>query len=258
MSGERNPEPAEKGHLMSKTSDTTRTTDKPLAVVLASGGMDSCVTTAIAHRDYRLAMLHVAYGQRTERRELRSFNALADFYRAEHRLVCHLDHLRMIGGSSLTDPALAVERANLERKEIPSSYVPFRNAHFLSIAVSWGEVLGARKIFIGAVEEDSSGYPDCRPEYYEAFNRVIAVGTKPETELEIATPVIRMRKAEIVRRGIELGAPLELTWSCYQAEEAACGVCDSCALRLRAFEEAGIEDPIAYAQRPHYGRSSLR
>ena len=236
------------------TDNGPRTTDKSLAVILASGSMDSCVTTAIASLDYRLAMLHVAYGQRTEARELRSFNALADFYQAAHRLVCHLGHLRLIGGSCLTDPALAVEPANLDRKQIPSSYVPFRNAHFLAIAVSWGEVLGARKIFIGAVEEDSSGYPDCRPAYYDAFNRVIALGTKPETQLEIVAPVIRMRKSEIVRRGMDLGAPFDHTWSCYQAEDVACGVCDSCALRLRAFEEAGFEDPIPYAQRPHYGR----
>jgi 7-cyano-7-deazaguanine synthase len=199
---------------------------KPLAVVLASGGMDSCVTTALANLDYRLAMLHVAYGQ----------------------------HLRQIGGSSLTDPDITVERANLERRDIPTSYVPFRNAHFLSIAVSWGEVLGARKIFIGAVAEDSSGYPDCRPEYYAAFNRVIAAGTRPETQLEIVTPVIHMRKSEIVRRGRELGAPFALTWSCYQGQDAACGVCDSCALRLRAFQEAGLEDPIPYVQRPRYAR----
>jgi len=222
--------------------------------VLASGGMDSCVTTAIANLDYRLAMLHVGYGQRTEQRELRAFHRLADHFNAEKRLVCRLDHLSQIGGSSLTDAAFAVERANLERKDIPSSYVPFRNAHFLSIAVSWGEVLGARKIFIGAVAEDSSGYPDCRPEYYEAFNRVIAAGTKPETQLEIVTPVIHMRKSEIVRRGAELGAPIHLTWSCYQSEDVACGVCDSCALRLRAFEEAGIPDPIPYAARPSYRR----
>ncbi len=231
-----------------------RTPDKPLAVVLASGGMDSCVTTAIAHLDYRLAMLHVGYGQRTEARELRAFHAVADFYQAEHRLVCRLDHLKQIGGSSLTDAQIAVETANLERQDIPSSYVPFRNAHFISIAVSWGEVLGARKIFIGAVAEDSSGYPDCRPEYYAAFNRVITAGTRPETKLEIVTPVIHWRKSEIVRRGRELGAPFELTWSCYQGQEVACGVCDSCALRLRAFEEAGMEDPLPYFQRPAYPR----
>jgi 7-cyano-7-deazaguanine synthase len=232
-----------------------RTKDKPLAVVLASGGMDSCVTTAIAALDYRLALLHVTYGQRTARREMAAFNALADFYNARHRLVASIEHLKAIGGSSLTDKTIAVEKADLGRQGIPSSYVPFRNAHFLSIAVSWGEVLGARKIFIGAVEEDSSGYPDCRPAYYEAFNRVIAVGTKPETHLEIVTPVIHMRKSEIIQRGRELGAPFELTWSCYQSEDTACGVCDSCALRLRAFGEAGIEDPLPYAARPSYGRT---
>ena len=229
--------------------------DRPLAIVLASGGMDSCVTAAIANLECRMAMLHVAYGQRTEKRELQAFHALADFFRAEHRMVCRLDHLREVGGSSLTDASIAVEHANLDRQGIPQSYVPFRNAHFLSIAVSWGEVLGARKIFIGAVAEDSSGYPDCRPEYYEAFNRVIALGTRPETSLEIVTPVIRMRKSEIIRRGKELGAPLELTWSCYQDEEIACGVCDSCALRLRAFEEAGFPDPTPYRKRPSYART---
>lgn len=231
-------------------------TTAPMAIVLASGGLDSCVTTAIAAQDYRMGMLHVAYGQRTERRELEAFNALADFYRAETRMVCRLEHLKQIGGSSLTDASIPVPEANLDREGIPASYVPFRNAHFLSIAVSWGEVLGAQKIFIGAVEEDSSGYPDCRPEYYDAFNRVIRAGTKPETRLEIVTPVIHMRKSEIIRRGIELRAPLHLTWSCYQAEERACGVCDSCALRLRAFEEAGVEDSIQYATRPSYGRTA--
>lgn len=225
-----------------------------MAIVLASGGMDSCVTTAIANIDYRLAMLHVGYGQRTEARELRAFNAVADFYEAEHRMACRLDHLRQIGGSSLTDLKIAVETANLDRQDIPSSYVPFRNAHFISIAVSWGEVLGAKKIFVGAVAEDSSGYPDCRPEYYAAFNQVIAIGTKPETQLEIVTPVIHLRKSEIVRRGRELGAPFELTWSCYQGQDVACGVCDSCALRLRAFDEAGLDDPIPYLQRPQYSR----
>jgi 7-cyano-7-deazaguanine synthase len=230
------------------------TKDKRLAIVLASGGMDSCVTVAIAHQNYRLALLHVAYGQRTERRELAAFQALADFYGVERRLVCRLEHFRQIGGSSLTDPGIAVERADLGRAGIPSSYVPFRNAHFLSIAVSWGEVLGARRIFIGAVAEDSSGYPDCRPQYYEAFNRVIREGTRPETALEIVTPIIHLRKSEIVRQGLELGAPFELTWSCYQAEDVACGVCDSCGLRLRAFEEAGVEDPLPYPVRPSYGR----
>jgi 7-cyano-7-deazaguanine synthase len=230
--------------------------NKPLAIVLASGGMDSGLTAALANLEYRLAMLHVAYGQRTEKREIRAFNALADFYQAERRWVVQLNHLQQIGGSSLTDPGIAVEPANLERTDIPSSYVPFRNAHFLSIAVSWGEVLGARKVFIGAVSEDSSGYPDCRPKYYEAFNRVIAAGTKPETQIEIVTPVIHMRKSEIVRKGLELRVPFELTWSCYQREDVACGLCDSCALRLRAFQEAGAEDPIPYVTRPMYTRTA--
>jgi len=226
---------------------------QPLAVVLASGGMDSCVTIAVANLGYRLALLHVRYGQRTEQRELEAFNAVADFYDVRDRMICRLDHLKQIGGSSLTDQEMPVESAKLDREDIPTSYVPFRNAHFLSIGVSWGEVLGAQKIFIGAVAEDSSGYPDCRPEYYAAFNRLIELGTRPETNLEIVTPVIQMRKSEIVRKGVDLDAPLHLTWSCYQGHDLACGVCDSCALRLRAYTEAGLEDPIPYAVRPEYG-----
>ena len=226
--------------------------DQFLSIVLVSGGMDSCVTAAIAHGQHAMAFLHVNYGQRTEKRELKAFNDIADFYSVSKRLVVNFDHLRQIGGSSLTDQSIAVQGADLGRSEIPTSYVPFRNAHILSVAVSWGEVLGAKKIFIGAVQEDSSGYPDCRREYYEAFNRVIRLGTKSETDLEIITPVISMKKSEIVKKGIELGAPFHLTWSCYKAEEVACGVCDSCALRLRGFRMAGVEDPIPYAQRPTY------
>ncbi|MBM3801479.1 MAG: 7-cyano-7-deazaguanine synthase QueC [Acidimicrobiia bacterium] len=217
-----------------------------LAVVLVSGGMDSCVCAAIAHQSYSLAFLHVSYGQRTESRERTAFDAIADYYQVERRLVARLDHLRTIGGSSLTDPAIPVDQADLERNEIPISYVPFRNAHLLSVATSWGEVLGAQALFIGAVAEDSSGYPDCRPEYYEVFNRLIRVGTRPETHLDVVTPVIRMRKSEIIHLGNKLGAPLHLTWSCYQNGVRACGRCDSCALRLRAFREAGIVDPIPY------------
>jgi 7-cyano-7-deazaguanine synthase len=217
-----------------------------LAVVLASGGMDSCVTTAIAAQQYELAMLHISYGQRTERRELQAFNQIADHYQARHRMTASIAYLAQIGGSSLTDPSIEVSRANLESKEIPTSYVPFRNAHLLSTATSWAEVIGATRIFIGAVAEDSSGYPDCRPEYYEAFNRVIEVGTRPETRIEIVTPIIHLRKSEIIGLGIQLGAPLHLSWSCYQSEDLACGVCDSCALRLRGFREAGVPDPIGY------------
>ncbi len=218
-----------------------------LAICLVSGGMDSCVTAAIANEENdELAFLHVSYGQRTEKREREAFEALADHYNVKLRLVISLEHLAKIGGSSLTDDRIAVTAANLSAPGIPSSYVPFRNAHLLSAAVSWGEVINATAIYIGAVAEDSSGYPDCRPEFYDAFQNVLDIGTKPETRITVETPVIAMRKSEIVSRGIELGAPLHLTWSCYRESESACGNCDSCALRLRAFREAGVADPIPY------------
>ena len=219
-----------------------------MAVVLVSGGMDSCVCAAMAQADYQLAFLHVSYGQRTESRERRAFEEIADYYQVKRRLVCQLNHLTQIGGSSLTDLAIPVAEADLNRKEISTSYVPFRNAHFLSIATSWGEVLGAEALFIGAVAEDSSGYPDCRPEYYDAFNQLIRAGTKPDTVLRIITPVIRLKKSQIILAGLDLQAPFHLTWSCYQDTETACGRCDSCALRLRGFHEAGIIDPIPYAE----------
>ncbi|MGC8669036.1 MAG: 7-cyano-7-deazaguanine synthase QueC [Chthonomonadales bacterium] len=224
------------------------------AVVLVSGGMDSCVTAAIAAAEgWHLHFLHLNYRQRTERRELQAFHELADFYHVspQCRLECSVDHLAAIGGSSLTDASIPVEEADLSREGIPTSYVPFRNAHMLAIAVSWAEVIGAHRIFIGAVYEDSSGYPDCRPEYYAAFNEVVRLGTAAG-DIRIETPIIHMSKAEIVRKGLELGAPLHLTWSCYQSEDVACGVCDSCALRLRGFRLAGVEDPIPYRVRPVY------
>ena len=218
-----------------------------LAICLVSGGMDSCVTAAIAHHENdELAFLHVSYGQRTEQRERQAFEDLADYYDVKLRLVISLEHLARIGGSSLTDSNLAVTPPDLSSQVIPSSYVPFRNSHLLAAAVSWGEVIGARAIYIGAVAEDSSGYPDCRPEFYAAFQNVIDLGTKPETNITIRTPVIGLKKSEIVRTGFDLAAPLHLTWSCYQANELACGNCDSCALRLRAFREAGVRDPIPY------------
>ena len=227
--------------------ESEETDGSQLAVCLVSGGMDSCVTAAIAQEENdELAFLHVSYGQRTEKRERESFEAIADHFDVTSRLVISLEQLARIGGSSLTDNSIPVTAANLSAPGIPSSYVPFRNAHLLSAAVSWGEVIGANAIYIGAVAEDSSGYPDCRPEFYDAFQTVLDVGTKPETRITIRTPVIAMRKSEIVSRGIELGAPLHLTWSCYQQSELACGNCDSCALRLRAFREAGATDPIPY------------
>jgi len=231
---------------------------KSLAVVLVSGGMDSCVTAAIANLSHELAFLHVNYGQRTEKRELKAFNDIADYYKVKHRLVTDIPYLSQIGGSSLTDTRMALPEADPERlfgrkcHEIPSSYVPFRNANLLCIAVSWAEVIGASYIYIGAVEDDSSGYPDCRKKFFKSFKKVIKYGTKPKTQISIVTPIINLTKAEIVKKGIELKAPLELTWSCYKNEDIACGICDSCALRLRAFYIAGVEDPISYAQKPNY------
>lgn len=221
---------------------------KDVAVVLVSGGMDSCVTTALAHTQYQIALLHVNYGQRTESRELKAFYDIASYYKIpqERLLISNIDYLRKIGGSSLTDLRMHVQDAQLNTKEIPTSYVPFRNTLFLTIAVAWGEVLGARKIFIGAVEQDSPGYPDCKPQYYEAFNRLVQIGTKPTTNIEVETPVINKSKAEIVKIGISLNAPLHLSWSCYKNTDKACGVCHSCFLRLKAFQEAGARDPIPY------------
>ena len=221
---------------------------KNTAICLVSGGMDSCVTAAIAAGENdELAFLHISYGQRTEERERRAFEEIADFYRVKKRLAVSIEHLAKIGGSSLTDENIPVTEADLESKEIPSSYVPFRNANLLSIAVSWAEVIEAGSIYIGAVEEDSSGYPDCRPEFFESFERMAHAGTKPGTGIEVRTPVIGLSKADIVRTGVDLKAPLELTWSCYRNGELACGTCDSCALRLRGFEQAGVADPIPYA-----------
>ncbi len=221
---------------------------RPRAVVSLSGGMDSSVCLALTARDYDVYALHFSYGQRTEQRELISARAIGDVVGVRQFLSLKIDLFRQIGGSALTDLNIAVPEAPTATKigeEIPVTYVPFRNAHFLSAAVSWAEVLGAQAIFIGAVEQDSSGYPDCRPAYYDAFQKVIEMGTK-EGNIRIHTPLIHMKKSKIVRLGVELKAPLHLTWSCYSAEEHACGVCDSCVLRLRAFAEAGVTDPIPY------------
>ncbi len=226
--------------------------NKPLAVVAVSGGLDSCVTAAIANRDYDLAFAHINYGQRTEKRELVAFHEIAEFYKVSKKLVIDFTHLAKIGGSSLTDKNLEVSQVDLNNKNIPTSYVPFRNANILTACVSWAEVIGAKAIFIGAVEEDSSGYPDCRPSFFSAFQKIVEVGTKPATHIEIETPIIGMKKSEIIQKGIELDAPLHLTWSCYKNEEEACGECDSCALRLRGFQQIGKEDPINYVKRPSY------
>jgi 7-cyano-7-deazaguanine synthase len=226
--------------------------NRDMAVVAVSGGMDSCVTAAIAKQKYQLAFAHINYGQRTEKRELKAFNEIADFFEVKDRLVIDYTHLSKIGGSSLTDKNIKVAKANLKNKSIPTSYVPFRNANILSACVSYAEVLKAKAVFIGAVYEDSSGYPDCRPEFFSSFEKMVGLGTKPETKIKIETPIIHLSKAEIIKKGFELSAPLLLTWSCYQNEDEACGVCDSCALRLRGFQEAGFVDPIPYKTKPFY------
>jgi 7-cyano-7-deazaguanine synthase len=227
------------------------TNNRTRAVVLLSGGMDSCVCAALAVRDHQAAAVHISYGQRTELRERRSFESICDRLEIRDRLLVRNEALHAIGGSALTDPNIAVPETHgigaSSAAGVPVTYVPFRNAHFLAVAVSWAEVLGAEKVYIGAVEPDSSGYPDCRPEYYRAFNEVVRAGTK-EGSIRVVTPLIAMRKREIVTLGLELRAPFDLTWSCYQREDRACGVCDSCVLRLRAFQEAGAEDPIPYAE----------
>src|SRR5580698_10593181 len=219
---------------------------KSRAVVLLSGGMDSCVCAALAVRDHEAAAVHISYGQRTEERERQSFLAICQRLKVRDKLMVRNEALRAIGGSALTDGSIAVPDADAAGSGVPVTYVPFRNAHFLAVAVSWAEVLGAEKVYMGAVEPDSSGYPDCRPAYYKAFNEVAKAGTK-DGLIEIVTPLIAMRKTDIVRLGLELGAPFDLTWSCYSREDQACGVCDSCVLRLRAFEAAGVKDPISYA-----------
>ena len=220
---------------------------RPRSVVLLSGGMDSCVCATLAARDSQAAALHVSYGQRTEERERQAFHRICDFLKIGQRLAVRNEVLPAIGGSALTDKNIRVPEAReqIGGGRVPVTYVPFRNAHFLSAAVSWAEVLGAERIYIGAVEQDSSGYPDCRPEYYRAFNEVVRAGTR-EGKIEVVTPLIAMSKAEIVKLGLELGAPFHLTWSCYRREDQACGTCESCVLRLRAFAAAGAQDPIPY------------
>jgi 7-cyano-7-deazaguanine synthase len=221
------------------------------AVVVLSGGMDSCVCATLACREFgasSVGALHISYGQRTEFRERKAFTDICDKLGINKRMMVENRALSQIGGSALTDSDLPVPEAGAEiGNQVPITYVPFRNAHFLSVAVSWAEVVRAETVYIGAVQQDSSGYPDCRPEYYQAFNQVIRTGTK-EGRIRIDTPLIAMRKSEIVTRGLELGAPLDLTWSCYSREDRACGACDSCVLRLRAFEAAGARDPIPYAE----------
>ena len=215
------------------------------AIILLSGGMDSCVSASCAKQDgFRLSFLHINYGQKTEQKELQSFNAIADFFNVTDRLIIDMQYFSQIGGSSLTDSNIDVVKGNIENNKIPISYVPFRNANILSAATSWAEIINAKTIYIGAVEEDSSGYPDCRRSFYDAFEKLISEGTKPDTSIQIISPLIHMSKKEIILKGIELKSPLELTWSCYKNENNPCLECDSCLLRERGFKQANIVDPI--------------
>ncbi|MCP4265182.1 MAG: 7-cyano-7-deazaguanine synthase QueC [Candidatus Brocadiaceae bacterium] len=220
-----------------------------LAVVLLSGGLDSCVTMAMAMQTHKIALLHVGYSQRTQTREYNAFRAISRYYKVQESktLAIELDYLKKIGGSSLTNHKLPINKDNdNENNGIPNTYVPFRNTHLLSIAVSWAEVINAGAIYIGAIQQDDPDYPDCRAEYYDAFNRLVEVGTKPTTNIKVVTPLLNMSKAEIVKKGIELAAPLQLTWSCYERNDKACGHCQSCLIRLKAFEDAGFKDKIQY------------
>ncbi|MCX8084876.1 MAG: 7-cyano-7-deazaguanine synthase QueC [Calditerrivibrio sp.] len=220
------------------------------AIVLVSGGLDSCVTASIAkNKGYELYFLHINYGQKTEERELKAFNDLVQYFNVKDKKIVDISYLKDIGGSSLTSPNMEVEKGILNRQGIPTTYVPFRNGNIISIAVSWAEVIKANRIFIGVVEEDSSGYPDCRKAFYDAFNNVLEVGLA-YTHLKIETPLIDKTKGEIVKIGNSLKAPFQLTWSCYKDNEIACGECDSCLLRLKGFRDAGIDDPIPYKIKP--------
>lgn len=225
---------------------------KGTAIVLVSGGMDSCLCAAIASKKFNLAFLHVNYGQRTQKRELKAFNDIAEFYGVKNKLVVVISHLKQIGGSSLTDKRIEIKKAKLKSSGIPNTYVPFRNANILAIAVSWAEVISAEKIFIGAMEEDSSGYPDCKAEFFKSFNEMILKGTKPGSKINVVTPLISFNKKQVVENSIKLNAPIHLSWSCYTETQIACGECDSCALRLRGFQLAGVNDPLRYKKNPNY------
>jgi len=217
------------------------------AIVLVSGGMDSCVTASCAKEDgYELYFLHINYKQKTEKKELDSFNRISDFFNVKKKLVINMNYFSDIGGSCLTDSDIKVPDGNLNNTKIPISYVPFRNANILAAATSWAEIINAEKIYIGAVEEDSSGYPDCRRSFYDAFEKTINEGTKPNTKITIKSPLIDLSKKEIILKGLELKSPLELTWSCYKNEDVACQKCDSCLLRARGFEQAKKLDPILF------------
>ncbi len=228
---------------------------KTKGIVLLSGGMDSLVCAAIAARDCdELYFLHLNYGQKTEARELKSFHQLTEFYEPQDTMIVDVSYLKQIGGSSLTDDSIEVKDYTGD-SAVPDSYVPFRNANLVTVAVSWAEVIGAQRIYVGAVEEDSSGYPDCREAFYKALESAVDLGTKDDTKIKLFTPIIHKTKPEIIKLGLELEVPFQYSWSCYKNNELACGVCDSCVLRINSFKKAGVKDPIDYAIEIDWNRS---
>jgi len=219
---------------------------KKKAVCIISGGMDSALSAKIAQEDgYEIIALHFNYGQLTEKKELESFRKIVKSLSTVESYEIDLDFFKLIGASALIDSSLDVPTDGIE-DGVPITYVPFRNGIFISIATALAEKHGAEALYIGVVEEDSSGYPDCRDEYISSMQNSINLGTRDETRLEIKMPLVHLKKEHIVQKSLELGVPLQDTWSCYKREDVACGVCDSCRLRLKGFKKAGVSDLIIY------------
>lgn len=216
------------------------------AVCILSGGMDSTLASYIAKNEgYEIIAVHFNYGQRTEKKELEAFREITSLLEVHEKYEINIPFFTQIGASALTDSSLEIPTGGVEAG-VPITYVPFRNGIFLSIATAIAEKHGAKALFIGVVQEDSSGYPDCTDTFIDKMENAMNQGTKEETQLEIITPLVHMSKAQIVTKALQLGVPLEKTWSCYANEEKACGVCDSCRLRLNGFALAEATDKINY------------
>ena len=216
------------------------------AVCIISGGMDSTLASyMMKQKGYEIIGVHFNYGQLTEAKELECFENICKSLHVKNKYILDMGFFTQLGASALTDKSIEVPTSGLE-DGIPVTYVPFRNGIFLSMAAAIAEKEGAEVITIGVVEEDSSGYPDCKEEYIKAMQKAINLGTKPTTNIIIEMPLVHLKKSQIVKEAIKYDVPLELTWSCYKDTQKACGVCDSCRLRLNGFKEAGIDDPIPY------------